>query len=82
MKIDWKARLQNPVFWFHLAVAVFAPILAAAGIGWEQVTSWPTLWQVICDGVANPVVVVAVLTAIWAAITDPTTAGLGDKSKE
>ena len=28
MKINWKVRLKNPVFWFNLAAAIFLPMLA------------------------------------------------------
>ena len=34
MKINWKVRFKNPVFWFNLAAAVFLPMLAVwASIG-------------------------------------------------
>jgi len=81
MKINWQVRLKNPVFWMQLAAAVLAPILAAAGMSWEQVTSWAALWQVLGAGIGNPVVVVAVLAAIWGIINDPTTAGLSDSAQ-
>ena len=81
MKINWQVRLKNPVFWVQLGVSLMAPILAAAGVAWEQVTSWSALGQVIIHGIGNPVVVVATLSAVWAAINDPTTAGLSDSEQ-
>jgi len=81
MNINWKVRVKNPTFWIQLAVAVLAPILAAAGMSWEQITSWAALWQVIVAGIGNPVVVVAMLSAIWGIINDPTTTGLSDSAQ-
>jgi len=81
MNINWKVRFKNPTFWIQLAVAVLAPILAAAGMSWEQITSWAALWQIILDGIRNPVVVVAMLAAVWGIINDPTTAGLSDSAQ-
>ncbi|RGT99410.1 holin, partial [[Clostridium] leptum] len=28
MKINWKVRFKNPVFWFNLAASIFLPMLA------------------------------------------------------
>ena len=38
MKINWKVRFKNPVFWFNLAAAIFLPILACLGFNWEDMT--------------------------------------------
>lgn len=78
MKINWNVRIKNPVFWVQIATVVLAPMLAAAGLSWDQITSWGTLGDVILDSIKNPVVVVAMLSGIWGAINDPTTAGLND----
>ena len=61
MKINWKIRVKNPLWWAELVVALFAPILAHAGMGWEQVTSWASLGSLLLGAVQNPVVVVAVV---------------------
>lgn len=39
MKINWKVRFKNPVFWFNLAAAIFLPMLACLGFNWEDMTS-------------------------------------------
>ena len=31
MKINWKVRFKNPVFWFNLAASIFLPMLACLG---------------------------------------------------
>ena len=81
MKINWKVRLRNPVFWVQVAVAVILPILAHLGLEWEDMTTWAALGGVLVDAVKNPVIVVAVIVSVWNAVIDPTTAGVGDSSQ-
>ena len=78
MNINWKVRFKNPMFWVGIIVAVIATVLTQLGMSWEQVTSWATLGQALLEAVSNPVVVVAVITATYNAIVDPTTSGLSD----
>ena len=61
MKINWKVRLKNPVFWFNLAAAIFLPMLACLGMNWEDMTSWQAIGDVLLKAVQNPVIVVSVL---------------------
>ena len=81
MKINWKVRLRNPVFWVQVAVAVILPMLANLGLAWEDMTTWAALGNVLLESVKNPVIVVAVIVSVWNAVVDPTTAGLGDSSQ-
>lgn len=81
MKINWNIRWKNPVWWGEMILAVFAPILAHAGMSWEQMTTWPAIWELLVNAVQNPVVVVAVVIAVFNACTDPTTPGLSDSER-
>ena len=81
MKINWKVRVKNPVFWANIAASVFLPILAHMGLNWEDLTTWPALGNVLIGAIQNPVIVVAVVVSIWNAINDPTTAGLSDSTQ-
>ena len=81
MKINWKVRFRNPVWWAEVAAAVILPMLAAIGLGWEDVTSWAALWNVIKTAFASPVTVAAVLVSVWNTVTDPTTAGICDSDR-
>ena len=81
MKINWKVRFRNPVWWAEVAAAMILPMLAAIGLGWEDVTSWAALWNVIKTAFANPVTVAAVLVSVWNTVTDPTTAGICDSDR-
>lgn len=78
MKINWQIRFKNPVFIAQLACAVVMPLITGMGYEWSQMTTWATLGEVIAAALGNPVVVVTMLTSLWACITDPTTSGISD----
>ena len=81
MKINWKVRVKNPVFWVSIAIATITPILAYFGISWESLTTWKALWDIFVQAVSNPVVIVAVISSLYTAIIDPTTKGLSDSEQ-
>ena len=81
MKINWKVRFKNPVFWWSVAGAIVAPILTALGIEWQSVTSWARLWEIIHEAVNNPVIVVAIAVSLYNTLVDPTTKGLSDSER-
>lgn len=78
MQINWRIRFKNPLFIAQLACAIVMPLIIGAGATWEEMTTFPTLFETIAAGLSNPVVVVAMLTSVWACITDPTTSGTSD----
>lgn len=80
MKINWKVRFKNPVFWRNIVISIVAPILTYLGMSWETMTTWYALWDIFVQAVSNPVIVVAVLCSVWNAINDPTTAGDSDST--
>lgn len=81
MKINWKVRAENPVFWKNIAISIIAPILTYMGVNWEEITTWVSLGDLLVQAVANPVIVVAVIVSVWNAINDPTTAGYSDSER-
>lgn len=81
MKINWKVRLKNPVFWAQLATAIVLPILAYLGLQWSDMTSWAALGEILVQAVKNPVILVSVVVSVWGIVNDPTTAGLSDSKK-
>lgn len=81
MKINWKVRVKNPVFWGQVAVAVIAPILAYLGLSWSDMSTWAALGSIFVKAISNPVVIVSVLVSVWNLITDPTTKGLSDSAQ-
>lgn len=81
MEINWKVRVKNPLFWAQMGAAVLSPILVGLGMEWDQVTTWSALGGALVRAAGNPVIVVSVLISLWTALTDPTTAGLGDSPR-
>ena len=80
MKINWKVRTKNPVWWAQVVASIVLPMLAAVGMGWNEITTWAKLGEVIVAAVGNPVTVVAVGVSLWNTVTDPTTKGIGDSA--
>lgn len=78
MKINWKVRVKNPLFWVEIAAAILLPILAYLGLSWQDMTSWAALGEVLLSAIQNPVIIVASAVSVWNAITDPTTKGVSD----
>lgn len=67
-----KGKFKNPYFW----LSVFALIFSAAGIDFDQLTSWQLLGQALFGIVQNPVSIIAVITAFLGIWNDNSTKGL------
>ena len=80
MKINWKVRIKNPVFWANLAAAIILPILTYLGLNWSDMTTWAGLWNVITGAFSNPYCLFLVASNIWSALNDPTTSGISDSA--
>ena len=78
MNVNWRIRFKNPVFLAQLVCAIVMPLIVGVGATWEQMTTFPTLFETIAAGLSNPVVVVAMISSVWTCITDPTTSGTSD----
>lgn len=78
MNVNWRIRFKNPVFLAQLVCAIVMPLIIGVGATWEQMTTFPMLFETIAAGLSNPVVVVAMISSVWACITDPTTSGTSD----
>jgi phi LC3 family holin len=78
MKINWTARIKNPVWWAQMVLSVLTPILAYAGITAADVTTWAMLGNLLWGAISNPYVLGLVAVSVWNACNDPTVAGLGD----
>ena len=70
MKINWKVRIKNPVFWANLAAAIILPILTYLGLNWSDMTTWAGLGGVLLEAVKNPVILVAVVVSVWNLINE------------
>lgn len=81
MKINWKIRFQNPVFWLQIGTAVLLPILAYFGMTLDKLTSWEILLDTLLNAISNPYVIGLALFSGWNAVNDPTTKGFSDSER-
>ena len=78
MKINWKVRFKNPMFYVQLVLSILTPILTYLGLTATDLTTWAALGNVLLQAVSNPYVLSLVLVSVYNALVDPTTHGFGD----
>ena len=71
-----KQKLTNPVFWLSMVTLV----LAAAGVDFETLTSWPLLADALLGILKNPVSLAMVIVTAYGIWNDQSTKQL-DKFK-
>jgi len=71
-----KNKLTNPVFWLSMITLV----LAAAGVDFETLTSWPLLADALLSILKNPVSLAMVIVTAYGIWNDQSTKKL-DKFK-
>jgi phi LC3 family holin len=81
MKINWKVRVKNPLWWVQIALSVLTPILGYAGLTAADVTTWAALGELLLGAISNPYVLGLVAVSVWNACNDPTTGGLSDSEQ-
>ena len=81
MKLNLKVRFNNPVFWAQIILAILMPILTYANLTVQDLTTWEKLGDLLIGAAQNPYVLGLVIVSVWNALTDPTTAGLGDSER-
>lgn len=65
-------KFKNPYFW----LSVFALIFSAAGIDFNQLTSWSLLIKAFVDILSNPVSIISIITAFLGIWNDNSTKGM------
>ena len=81
MKINWKVRFNNPMFYVQLVLSVLTPILAYSGLTATDLTTWAKLGEVLVQAISNPYVLSLVVVSVYNALIDPTTSGIGDSEQ-
>lgn len=76
--INLDARLQNPQYWFMLAIAVITPIVSYLGLNVADITSWNVLFDMLGQAIMNPYLLVLVIVNVYNATVDGTTKGFKD----
>ena len=79
--INWKVRLNNPVFWIQIVVTIVATVMTYANLTAADLTNWAALFDMFKSVFTNPVLLFQVGSALWNAINDPTTGGVGDSER-
>lgn len=79
--MNLKVRFKNPVFIAQLILAILTPILAYAGLTFQDLTSWDALGKLLLGAISNPYVLGLIAVSVWNALNDPTTAGVGDSNR-
>ena len=79
--MNLKVRFKNPVFIAQLILAILTPILAYAGLTYQDLTSWDALGKLLLGAISNPYVLGLIAVSVWNALNDPTTSGVGDSSR-
>lgn len=77
MKLNWKVRMKNPLFWVSLG----GVILTAMGRSPESFTSWGSVLRAIVELVGNPYLLGSVALAVLGVLVDPTTRGICDSQR-
>ena len=79
--MNWKVRAKNPVFWAQLVLSAFAAVLAYAGLTAADLTTWASVGALLREAAGNPYCLFLVVSSVWNAVNDPTTAGLADSER-
>ena len=79
--MNWKVRAKNPVFWAQLVLSAFAAVLAYAGLTAADLTTWARVGALLREAAGNPYCLFLVVSSVWNAVNDPTTAGLADSER-
>ena len=79
--MNLKVRFKNPVFIAQLVLAILTPILAYAGLTFQDLTSWAALGNILMGALSNPYVLGLIVVSVWNALNDPTTAGITDSAQ-
>ena len=79
--MNLKVRFKNPVFIAQLILAILTPILAYAGLTFQDITSWDALGKLLLGAISNPYVLGLIAVSVWNALNDPTTAGVKDSTR-
>ena len=77
-KINWKIRLQNPIFYLQLALSFCVPVMAYLGINAPDITTWEILFDSVLAALSNPYCLGIGLVSVFNAVVDSSKIGIGD----
>ncbi|WMI80483.1 phage holin [Anaerotignum sp. MB30-C6] len=77
MKINWRVRFKNPMFW----IGLFGVISSTLGVRPEDFNTWSMVLEEIKYVASNPFLLVSIILAIVGVVNDPTTKGICDSKR-
>lgn len=80
MRINWRVRGNNPIFYAQVVIAILTPLLAYMGLEFADLTSWGTVGNMIQEAYSNPYLLGLVVASFFNAVIDPTVDGFGDSN--
>lgn len=81
-KINWDAKLHDPLFYFQMIISFSLPIAAYLGIKATDITTWKALFDNIIKALNNPYCTGIGLISAINALIDSECIEVEDKMKE
>ncbi len=78
IKLNWKIRSQNPMFYIQIILSFFIPVLGYLGLNWSEMTTWNSLFDMILSAFSNPYCLSIAAVSVFNAIVDSTSPGVSD----
>ena len=78
IKLNWKIRSQNPMFYIQIILSFFIPVLGYLGLNWSEMTTWNSLFDMILAAFSNPYCLSIAAVSVFNAIVDSTSPGVSD----
>ena len=70
IKLNWKIRSQNPMFYIQIILSFFIPVLGYLGLNWSEMTTWNSLFDMILAAFSNPYCLSIAAVSVFNAIVD------------
>ena len=81
MDINWTVRINNPIWWWQVFLAVFTPLLTYYGLNFKDLTGWDKVFKLLRDALCNPYILGVIAINVLNTINDPTTQGINDSAR-
>lgn len=78
IKLNWKIRGQNPMFYIQIILSFFIPVMGYLGLNWSEITTWNSFFDMIWAAFSNPYCLSIAAVSVFNAVVDSTSPGIGD----
>lgn len=80
IKLNWKIRSQNPMFYIQIILSFFIPVFGYLGLNWSEMTTWGSLIDMLWSAFSNPYCLSIAAISVFNAVVDSTSPGVGDSN--